>query len=119
MPDGNRGPGAGLEDSLADRGHPGAAVICPKCDGQLDAMAALPWGDGNQALPLAPFLCSLCASLLIVDLERNRLIDPEEILLATGRDPVSYMKQNKLLWEKIEEARRDILALPNRRKVLR
>jgi hypothetical protein len=94
-------------------------IICPKCDGKIDAFADIKWGDGVQRLPVAPFICTWCASILVFDLKRNLLYTPELIREKTGIDPVAEMKKNPPLWDAIEKQRAIILRVPNRRQVLR
>jgi hypothetical protein len=87
---------------------------CPKCDGEIDALAFQEWGHGRHPVdcPVAPFICSWCASLLLIDFARCRLyLVPQEGLDA--------MRQNPVLWSQIIDSQRRILAAPNRRPVLR
>lgn len=90
-------------------------MICPKCDGEIDALIASPWGTGSMppdGLTIAPFICSACASLLLLDFEPGRLflVPPEGL---------EVIKRNQVLWKTITDSQRRILALPNRRPVLR
>jgi hypothetical protein len=90
---------------------------CPKCDGEIDALVAVPWGEPPQEpLRLAPYLCGWCASLLIVDLDRQQLLSPEEVSRVAGVDVIAAMQSNAALWHAITEGRGRILALPDRRK---
>lgn len=93
--------------------------LCPKCDGHLDAMAAKSWGDGMQKLPFAPFLCSWCGSLFVLDIQRREIMDREECKRLSGVDPISAMEKNPALWDAIAKAREAMLSLPNRRRVIR
>jgi hypothetical protein len=94
-------------------------MICPKCDGKIDAVTARLWGDGEQKMPLAPYLCAWCASLMLINLVTRELFTPEAIKDKFNIDMVATMKTNAVLWAAIEEARAEILALPKRRTVLR
>lgn len=94
-------------------------MTCPKCDGDFDGAATIRWGDGEQRLPVAPFICSWCASILIWYIKEQVLVRPEMVMEATGIDPIEMMRQNQTLWTAITESRKRILELPDRRPVLR
>lgn len=92
---------------------------CPKCDGEIDALAMEKWGDGHQKTVLAPYVCSWCGSLLIFNLELHKLYDPEELTCRLDIDVLALMQKNTAMWSAITQARDLILSLPNRRPVLR
>jgi hypothetical protein len=93
-------------------------MTCPKCDGDLDALAVMPWGRVKDSenvpagWPIAPFICSWCASLLLIDCARIELYDVPAAGLAA-------LRQNPVLSKMIDDARRLILAEPGRRPILR
>lgn len=93
--------------------------ICPKCDGQIDALRAVPWGDGIHRLSLAPYLCAWCASLFLIEPGTGNLFDIDELGRKYDIDAMAAMKANKALWGFIEHHRKLILSTPNRRPVLR
>jgi hypothetical protein len=41
---------------------------CPACHVVIDRQVLLPWGDGQQTLPVAPWICASCAALGIIEL---------------------------------------------------
>jgi hypothetical protein len=89
-------------------------IFCPKCDGDIDAFLVEQWGHGRHPadVPVAPLVCSWCASLLLIDFERTKLyeVPPEGLDL---------LRRNPVLWPAIADAQRRILSMPNRRPVLR
>lgn len=96
-------------------------MICPACDGDIDAHMASPWGTGpdpNQSQRITPWICAWCASLFVMDWQRKALLSPVVIKRLHNVDVLAAMKQNKILWRAISEAREKILATPNRRPVL-
>jgi hypothetical protein len=94
-------------------------MICPKCDGELDAYIKAKWGDGIQKESIVPFICSLCASILFFDQRTGTLMSPEQIDLKTGLDSIGLLTENQTLWSAISANRKLILSAPNRRPVLR
>ena len=93
-------------------------MTCPHCDGDLDRMMEAPWGDGDQKQSIAPYICGWCASVMLIDLREHRLITAQEAR-EHGIDMIAALGTNLLLWQHIEDTRRQILSLPKRRKVLR
>ena len=94
-------------------------MICPHCDSELDGMITTKWGDGIQRGNVAPFICSWCASLMLIDKDTGTLITQEEFKTITDLDFTELFRLNKTLWSRIEENRKLILSAPNRRPVLR
>jgi hypothetical protein len=94
-------------------------MTCPKCDGDIDAALIERWGSGEQTGPLAPYVCGWCASFFVIDLPKQRLLDPDRIMLDTGVDLMAAVKSNAAMMEAITSAQAKIRALPNRRPVLR
>jgi hypothetical protein len=95
-------------------------MTCPKCDGPIDALATKLWGrPEGPTPPLAPFICASCGSILVIMMADKTILTPEEIKARTGLDAVAMMRKNPRLWPVIEKERDRILALPNRRRVLR
>jgi hypothetical protein len=90
---------------------------CPKCGGEIDQTIVSPWGDGDQSAPMAPFICGWCASLFMLDLRTKQLFDPIQLGKALNFDILGQLRQNKPLWDSIQETRAKILVLPNRRPV--
>jgi hypothetical protein len=79
-------------------------AACPSCQAKLVAHVALPWGDGAQRLPAAPWICSHCAALGIIELETGMItLVPDD-----AWKPVQ--ERNPVLWQDIVQARALILA---------
>jgi hypothetical protein len=49
-------------------------IICPVCGFGIDRVVFLPWGDGNQKLNVAPFICTGCATAMIINLVSYELM---------------------------------------------
>lgn len=96
-----------------------AVMICPHCDGDLDAYVPMPWGDGQPAGNIVPFICSWCASLMFLQQSDVTLFTIPEIEEVTGINVAEVIGRNPLLSEKIDKSRLAILKLRNRRPVLR
>lgn len=94
-------------------------MMCPKCDGDLDAYLKVKWGDGVQKQKVAPFVCAWCASLMLIDLETKTLITDADFQITTGMSLRDCFRHNKPLWQAIEENQKLILSAPGRRPVLR
>ena len=96
-------------------------MTCPKCDSDIDALIATPWGTGpkNSSLPpSAPYICSWCGSLLMIVF--SSASNPE-LVDAFGEHPelLDIIKTNRALSDEIDRTRKVILSLPNRKPVLR
>ncbi len=87
---------------------------CPKCDGEVDKTLAAPWGNLKEPyrFPVAPYICSLCGSLLVIELSTGKLHIPP-------LKGIQAMQANPELWQTITEAQSAIVKLPDRRPVLR
>jgi len=86
---------------------------CPKCDGEPDALAAVPWGKVPNTVPqFAPYICGLCGSLLLT----NLLTDELFVIPEYG---IEMLKRNEALWTEISRLQEEIRRLPKRRPVLR
>lgn len=88
--------------------------ICPKCDGEADTLLAETWGKPPRvySLPFAPYICTLCGSLLLIELATSRLFE-----LPDGA--LEQLERNAVLWESITSWQAKVIALPDRRPVLR
>lgn len=64
-------------------------LICPACGYEVDHLREMPWGDGNQRLAIAPFICAGCAEAMILDYSRCELtlIPPEGWELLKAKNP--------------------------------
>ena len=91
-------------------------ILCPKCGGDIDAMIVSPWDDLStpSSIDVAPYVCSWCASLLIVVFTNHgpTILEPDE-------ETIVAMQSNRALWQAITTEQARILALPNRPKVRR
>jgi hypothetical protein len=74
-------------------------VACPACGVALAAHLRVPWGDGHQRLPRAPWICASCAALGLIDLATGVIVLTPDALWA----PVQ--ESNPTLWAQITEAR--------------
>ena len=97
-----------------DKSPLGKPLICPRCDGEVDALIKTTWGSGpkDPDEARAPYVCSLCGSVCIIDLSDMTLTPITEEML-------KILKTNASLWEAIETARAFLATVPNRRKILR
>lgn len=94
-------------------------MTCPKCDGDIDGYLTGKWGDGVQETAFAPFVCSWCGSLMLMEVASNTVFTAEDIKRISGLDLEVVMRQNETLWKAIEDHRKLILKHPGRRPVLR
>jgi hypothetical protein len=77
---------------------------CPNCGVTPDAQALRPWGDGQQTLPVAPWICASCGALAIIELATGRLQPTTDDMWAVVR------LRNPVLWAEIQRVRAAIKA---------
>jgi hypothetical protein len=94
-------------------------IQCPKCDGKIDHLIVSHWGDPSERNPLAPYVCGMCASVLLLDVEKGYLYTPEVIRKALDLDVLAIMQSNAALWAEITENVAMVRKMPNLRRVLR
>jgi hypothetical protein len=87
---------------------------CPKCDGEIDETVETSWGEPQKPypFPIAPYICTLCGSLLLIEIETGELHIPT-------KECIAPLKANAVLWKAITEAQSLVAKLPDRRPVLR
>jgi hypothetical protein len=85
-------------------------LVCPECGYIADKALALPWGDGVQAVSVAPYICAGCGAASIVNLVTRNV----EAVSAAGWEVVK--RNNPALWVKISEAQERIWAFRARQK---
>jgi hypothetical protein len=72
---------------------------CPACGVNLARHVALPWGNGQQRQPVAPWICASCGALAVIDLATG-------VLTPTTDDMWEVVRQrNPVLWGEIERLR--------------
>jgi len=71
---------------------------CPACGVTIVALVIFPWGDGQQRIPVAPWICASCAALGLIDLATGDITLTPEALWA----PVQA--RNPALWQDIVTA---------------
>lgn len=72
---------------------------CPACHAGIDRQVLLPWGDGQQTLPVAPWICASCAALGIIELATGHITLAPEALWQV------VLERNPVLWQTIADAR--------------
>lgn len=95
-------------------------LVCPRCDGESDALVFGRWGERTPeepaAFPALPYICGLCGSLLIA----LTIPDAElPVLTVPSVEELVVIRANAALWAAIREGRAQVLARPGRRPVLR
>ena len=71
---------------------------CPSCQARIVSTLATPWGDGEQKLPVAPWICSACACLGLIEIETGVIT----LTLDAWWEPVKA--KNPVLWGEITQA---------------
>ena len=90
-------------------------LICPRCDGPIDAAVVKKMQDDADFKPSVPFICSHCASIGLFTLSNLTIkVIPDEFLPILANHP-----DCTVMWARVQQLREKILALPNRRPVLR
>lgn len=74
-------------------------VHCPACGVTIDRLLLLPWGDGQQRTPAAPWICASCAALGIIELATGHITIAPEAMWQVVQD------RNPRLWQEIETTR--------------
>lgn len=46
-------------------------ITCPECGFVATAVKVVPWGDGEQKSPVAPYICSRCGAFAVMNLVRS------------------------------------------------
>jgi len=80
-----------------------ASRCCPSCGFEPDRLEMVPWGDGVQAQPVAPFLCQACGGLALIVLATGEVLP----VPPAAWEPVR--QRNPTLWQAITTARARIL----------
>jgi hypothetical protein len=88
-------------------------LVCPECGDIADKAVSVPWGDGVQTVPVAPYICAGCGAASIINLVTRNV----EAVSAAGWEVVK--KNNPALWAKISEAQERIRAFRARQKANR
>jgi hypothetical protein len=77
---------------------------CPACGKQPEIQAMLPWGDGHQQLPVAPWMCASCGALALMELATGEIKPTTDAMWAVVRE------RNPVLWAAITRVRAQVKA---------
>lgn len=73
--------------------------VCPACQAAIDLLTLVPWGDGQQRTPAAPWICATCAALGVIELATGRITLASDALWQPVRE------RNPALWQEITQIR--------------